>query len=188
MQELLADAKYEYVRKGTLLIETGEVQTQMPVLIKGVLRGFLLDAEGRDITDCFAFRPGDVAAGCNALEDPSQINMEAVTDCQVLLLPMTAVQEAMEQNMEVLRLYNRYLVETLQRHWEGKMLMHRFSAMQRYQWFLHTYPGLIDTVCNKHIASFLGMTPVTLSRLRRKLREQEPTHDEGNCGNAAADS
>lgn len=132
MQELLADAKYEYVRKGTLLIETGEVQTQMPVLIKGVLRGFLLDAEGRDITDCFAFRPGDVAAGCNALEDPSQINMEAVTDCQVLLLPMTAVQEAMEQNMEVLRLYNRYLVETLQRHWEGKMLMHRFSAMQRY--------------------------------------------------------
>ena len=188
LQELLADTKPEYVKKGTLLIEAGEVQAQLPVLIKGVLRGFLLDAEGRDITDCFAFRPGDIAAGCNVLGGPSQISMEAVTDCQVLLLPMTVVQEEMEQNMEALRLYNRYLVEALQRHWEGKMLMHRFSAMQRYQWFLQTYPGLIDTVCNKHIASFLGMTPVTLSRLRRQLREQDPAYDEGNCGNTAADS
>ena len=44
--------------------------------------------------------------------------------------------------------------------------------MERYQWFLARYPGLISTVNNKHIASFLGMTPVTLSRLRRQVREQ----------------
>ena len=43
--------------------------------------------------------------------------------------------------------------------------------MGRYQWFLKKYPGLIDEVSNKHIASFLGMTPVTLSRLRQKLKE-----------------
>ena len=45
--------------------------------------------------------------------------------------------------------------------------------MERYQWFLKHYPGLIQTVSNKHIASFLGMTPVTLSRLRRKLRDEK---------------
>ena len=49
----------------------------------------------------------------------------------------------------------------------------RNTAMQRYQWFLEAYPGFIDKVSNKHIASFLGMTPVTLSRLRRVLREKE---------------
>lgn len=184
LQELLADAKLEYVKKGTLLIETGEMQIQMPVLIEGVLRGFLLDEEGRDITDCFAFRPGDIAVGCNLIGSPSLISMEAVTDCQVALLPTTVVQEELERSMEALRLYNRYLVEALQRHWEGKMLMHRCDAMQRYQWFLKTYPGLIDTVCNKHVASFLGMTPVTLSRLRRQLREQEAACDA--CGSEMA--
>ena len=45
--------------------------------------------------------------------------------------------------------------------------------MQRYQWFLENYPGLIHTLNNKHIASFLGMTPVTLSRLRHQLRKTE---------------
>ena len=95
LQELLADAKYEYVKKGTLLIEPGEVQTHMPVLIKGVFRGFLLDEDGRDITDCFAVSPGDIVAGCNVMEGPSLISMEAVTDCQVAMLPMAAVKEKM---------------------------------------------------------------------------------------------
>ena len=69
-------------------------------------------------------------------------------------------------------MYNRYLVSALEYHWETKMLLYRCTAMERYRWFLSRYPGLIDSISNKHIASFLGMTPVTLSRLRRQLRSQ----------------
>lgn len=46
------------------------------------------------------------------------------------------------------------------------------SASERYRWFLSNYPGLIDRVPHRHIASFLNMTPVTLSRLRRAEREK----------------
>ena len=91
LQELLADAKLEYVKKGTLLIETGEMQIQMPVLIEGVLRGFLLDEEGRDITDCFAFRPGDIATGCNVIGSPSLISMEAVSYTHLTLPTICSV-------------------------------------------------------------------------------------------------
>ncbi len=56
-------------------------------------------------------------------------------------------------------------------HWEIKTMICRNNAMQRYQWFLKTYPRLVDRISNKHVASFLGITPVTLSRLRRTLRE-----------------
>ena len=56
------------------------------------------------------------------------------------------------------------------------------SAMVRYHWFMKTYPGLVDHVRDKYVASFLGMTPVTLSRLRRKLREGG---DEGEQGDDA---
>lgn len=54
-----------------------------------------------------------------------------------------------------------------------KVVLYQQSAAERYQWFLNAYPGLIDQVKHKHIASFLGMSPVTLSRLRSVNRTEE---------------
>ena len=73
----------------------------------------------------------------------------------------------------MLQLYNKLLLIGLDRHWQEKINLLSCSAMQRYLWFLENYPNLIDLVGNKYIASFLGMTPATLSRLRRRLREME---------------
>ena len=64
------------------------------------------------------------------------------------------------------------LQQALRTHWEIRTMLCQHTAMERYQWFLQTYPALADRVSNKYIASFLGLTPVTLSRLRRALREQ----------------
>ena len=131
-----------------------------------------MEADGRDITDCFAARPGDLVMGCNALGAPSQVGLEAMVDSEVLMIPVTVVEPMLQGSLELLRMYNRYLVSALEYHWETKMLLYRCTAMERYRWFLSRYPGLIDSISNKHIASFLGMTPVTLSRLRRQLRSQ----------------
>ena len=171
IQRFLQNVQRAHIKKGTALVEPGQVQAQLIILVSGVFRGFLLDAEGRDITDCFAFRAGEILMGCNDLTEPSQIHLEAVTDSDVLLLPMEDVLAALEEIPELMEIYNFFLRKALAQHWEGKMLMHQCTAMERYH-------GLIDAVSNKHIASFLGMTPVTLSRLRRKLRE-EPAEEGG---------
>ena len=63
----------------------------------------------------------------------------------------------------------------LQDIWELKTMLHKCSAQERYQWFLKNYPGLIDQVTNKYIASFLRMSPVTLSRLKTGLEKER--HD-----------
>lgn len=55
------------------------------------------------------------------------------------------------------------------RSFTNGMLCHT-TAMERYRWFLDEYPGLIDRAPHRHIASFLNVTPVTLSRLRREER------------------
>lgn len=47
------------------------------------------------------------------------------------------------------------------------------SAVQRYQWFLKRYPGIVDCINIKYITSFLGMTPETLSRARKAIADAE---------------
>ena len=69
------------------------------------------------------------------------------------------------------RLYSGFLMDALRRLWEVKAAMYQYDAMERYRWFMQAYPNLCSHVSGKHIASFLGMTQVTLSRLRRTLRE-----------------
>lgn len=100
------------------------------------------------------------------------INFEAVTDCVLLSIPTQLLVEQFQQSAELQQLYSSYLLEKLKLERELKLLLGISSAMERYQWFLRRYPELADVVSIKHIASFLCMSPVSLSRLRGQLRKR----------------
>lgn len=159
--------------KNELLVREGERQKHFVFLLQGVLRGYFLDINGREITDCIGFQCGTPAMASILLQEPSIISIEAVTPCELLTIEAQTLQQLLQQNTELVWIYNAYLQQALQTHWQIKTTVCQHTAMERYQWFLQAYPGLIDQMNNKHIASFLGMTPVTLSRLRRTLREND---------------
>lgn len=163
-------SRLETLPKGHRVISIGERLEVMPLLVSGVLRGYVVDENGRDITDCLISHRGDVVIGGGDLTKPSPVNIETLTECQVVLLPLADLQPMMDCPA-IMALYIHQLSEALTRHWELKMLLYQCPAMERYQWFLKRYPGLENVLSGKHLASFLGMTPVTLSRLRRKMRE-----------------
>lgn len=167
LQKVMDAACVETVRRGTLLVEVGQPQPHLYILLSGILRGFIIRPDGRDITDCFAFRCGDVAVGCGTLDQPSLVNIEALSQAQVLKIPMGVVRELL-QDPAVMQIYLDRLSQSLMRHWELKILMYHCSALQRYQWFLKTHAGLPKGISGKYIASYLGMNPVTLSRLRHR--------------------
>ena len=171
IQRLTERGELRSVKKGHLLYREGEIPSKLTFLIQGLLRGYFLDAGGRDITDCFAFEPGAPATACIALGEPATISIEALTDSLVLELPMALVLELMEEYPQLYRLYSGFLLDALRRHWAVKAAIYQYDAMERYQWFLRAYPDLYRHVSGKNVASFLGMTQVTLSRLRRTLRE-----------------
>lgn len=171
LDKLLAITHERHLKKKEVLIQEGETQNQIVFLVSGILRGFFLDAEGRDVTDCFGLEPGTAAMGGFEFGQPSTITIEALTEAEVVWMAIADVQELFARYPELMAVYNRYLLKALNIHWELKTMIGQESAMVRYHWFQKTYPGLVDNVRDKYVASFLGMTPVTLSRLRRKLRE-----------------
>lgn len=148
------------------------MSTILPLLLSGVFRGIFVEENGYEATDCFANQPGDALIGCNNFGEPSSITFEALTDCEILQIPLPVIDTLLLKYPEMMQIYSRGLLDALQRHWEIKRVMYQ-PALQRYIWFLNTYPGLNDVVNSKQIASFLGVTPVTLSRLRGQLREQK---------------
>lgn len=169
LRELAEGAKITQIQRGSMLIRAGEAQTCVWFVRQGILRGFLIDRNGRDITDCFMYRRGDVVMSCNGLGGKALINIEAMTDSSLVRLQTGAAESLVKKYPAV---YIRFLTDALERHWEAKAALHQ-CAQQRYQWFLEAYPGLIDVITNRHIASFLGITPVTLSRVRRQQELEE---------------
>lgn len=161
-----------HLRRGELLMREGMLPDMVPILVRGIVRGFYFDVDGQEITDCFAVQAGSPVMAAAGLRVPSPLYLDVLTDSDFLTISIPEVQRLLDQYPELLRLYNRLLIQSFSTHWEIKAILRRGTAMERYQWFLHTYPGLIDRISNKYVASFLGMTPVTLSRLRRVLREQ----------------
>lgn len=167
MREMVEIKKF---KKNELIIAEGEIQTHFYWLIDGVFRGFLFDKDGKEITDCFGFELGDPVMSCHALGEKARVNLEAITEVTAAKISITDLLELLQKFPEILWLYNRLLLEALDRHWNIKEASYRLSAAERYQWFLETYPKLVDYVKAKHIASFLGMSPVSLSRLRHDLK------------------
>ena len=110
-------------------------------------------------------------SGVPALE-PLEVNSIAHRQIGThLKIPAAYYDKMLEEYPQLYRLYSCFLLDALKRHWEVKAAMYQYDAMDRYQWFLRAYPDLHRHVSGKHVASFLGMTQVTLSRLRRTLRE-----------------
>ncbi|HIX12958.1 MAG TPA: Crp/Fnr family transcriptional regulator [Candidatus Anaerofilum faecale] len=153
------------LRKGELLIRQGEKPTYIYLTVAGVFRGCFMDANGKDITDCFVFKPGLPVMPSYDLTAPAAVGIEALTPAQVLSIPMETFKTQMMVYPQVQQLYLKFLIRSNELHWELKMLSYQNTAMERYRWFLINYPGLIDRVSHKYIASFLNMTPVTFSRL-----------------------
>lgn len=164
-------SRIKTVEKGALLIRHGERQSHVTFLMEGLLRGFYLDPDGRDVTDCFGLHPGTPAMACCGLNDPSPITIEALTPSRVVRIPYEAVMELLERDVRLVQMYNTLLLKSVQEHWQVKTMVCQHTATERYQWFLEEYPGLIDRVNNRYVASYLGMSPVTLSRIRGSLRE-----------------
>ena len=162
-----------YLEKGELFIHQGDKQEDFLFLVSGVFRGFYLDMNGKEITDCFGVKPGTPAMSASISNTVSPISIEAATECVLVRVPGWKLLPLMESNALLLKIYNEILQAAIQIHWELKLVVSQRTALERYQWFLKKYPGLIDRISNKHIATYLGMSPVTFSRIRGTMRERD---------------
>ena len=161
------------VWKGEILLRAGEQQTHLWLLVRGIFRGFRLDEQGQEATICIDNRPGETLLGNNDLLAASLVTVEALEDGAVIGFPMDKAVECIKSNQEMMALYHKRLVRMANYNASVKSILCQGTATQRFDWFCKEYPGLIERVNNRYVASFLGMTPVTFSRLRHGVATKE---------------
>lgn len=173
LRQVMKKAEVMTLKRGQLLFSSGEQCGKVFILVKGWLRGYLVNEEGQEINDRFFWRPGDFIVGSARFGAPAEIDVLAMGLCQVVALPVSLVQKLVTSKQEAMMLYNEKLIEAMERHYHEKVVFHYGSAEQRYYCMVSLYPEWNDLIPDKYIASYLRMTPVTLSRLRRKFREEK---------------
>lgn len=168
----LAEGRFVYVSRGEIVVREGEPVKELMFLLSGVVRGFLNAPGGKEITDCFIWSPGEPVMGSGPLTSPSLISMKTLSDCEMFGIPVTAVLNSVRKWPELYHSALSFEVRSFVRNWEQKVLLSHSSAEQRFDWLEKHYPGLLDKVPNVYVASFIGVSPVTLSRMKSRAKKE----------------
>jgi hypothetical protein len=170
LKQLAELSSLRSVERKEITLEVGQIQNKIYFLLEGMIRCYFYTGDGTEVTDCFLTEPG-YPVMMAALNAPSMISAQAVVDSVLLEIPTEKCMELIKSSNELLWCYNQILHKALFFHWKIKTSRYCYDAAQRYQWFCQNWPG-VDRVANSvHIASFLGISPATLSRLRHATKE-----------------
>lgn len=162
------------VSRGERILTAGNICEHIYFIRKGVLRGFMIDKQ-RDIT-LWMSAENELVSSIDSLDThiPAMENIEAIEDCSLLVMTNTQLQRLYELHPEF-NIVGRKLLQHYYRDSENRSFIARLStAEQKYALFLKQYNHLANRVLIKYIASFLGVTLETLSRVRSKMSTRKP--------------
>lgn len=162
--------RHKKFKKKEFLLRAGEVCCYETFILKGCTRAYFMDERGAEVVLQFAVENwwvGDMAS-FNYLM-PSNMYVEALEDTEVFQIHHDDKEELYRRIPQFERLF-RLLVQRAY-----TVLLNRFSSMvsksaeERYLDFIHNYPQIPQRVSQVHIASFLGVSPEFLSKIRTRL-------------------
>lgn len=165
-KEILSVSKTISVPKNTILIKEGERCKNLFFMNKGLMRGFYHD-EGKEITHWFAKEEEFATSFYSFItNEPSPEIIETIEDCELTRITHEDLQNLYKDFPETERI-GRIITETYYIDLEERFLNNQFkSAKERYQNLLEKNPSLIQRASLGQIATYLGITQETLSRVR----------------------
>ena len=157
------------VAKGSFLIKQGQICSNLYVIEKGFARIFSI-IDGKETTTLFA-RENDIITSTYSLftQNRSKENVEVLEDSVIIKINYEAFVNLCKEHQHLFRLY-RSLMEKYYLLLEERTLSLQFdSALDRYRKLVSQHPFVLQRASLASIASFLGMSPVTLSRMRAQV-------------------
>lgn len=161
------------LKKGDFFLKEKKISNSYLVLENGLMRSFVLDIDNNDITLEF-FNENDAVIDASSLFQriPSKENIQAITDCIVYEIYYDDFQELFH-TIEGMREWGRmwFTFQLFQSRYQ-KIEMITETAKERYLKLLKEKPQIIQQAPLKQIATYLGITDTSLSRIRKEISEK----------------
>ena len=161
------------IKKKDYFVRQNEPCKYVGFVESGIFRYTRINNEGKEHIVGYSFTEDFVCDYPSLIKQTGSLtNIEAVTDCSVYVLSMKELNDYWETNMDTQR-FGRLVAEENFIEIYGRLLeFYCDSVEQRYIALLQRCPNLPQLITLKEIASFLGVTPETVSHIRKKLRSE----------------
>lgn len=169
-EKLIDKLQLKVLHKNDCFIKEGQVPKRMAFINKGLFRYYYIDEKGAEFTKGF-FAAGSFLSSYTAMlqQSASKFAIEALKASELLVFEYTDWKILLEQHI----CWNKLLIAILEKAFAKKEKRERdfvlLDAEARYIDFLEENPGVEHTIKQHMIASYLGITPVALSRIRKKM-------------------
>ena len=168
LEDITNKFKSKVVKKNNYLLRQGDTCKDLVFVKKGCLRLYYLK-DDIEVSVWFAFQESSAIEIYSFIsENPSNYFLQAIEDSEVLYLPKPELNKLYQ--------YQPKMQEMMRNFWEDVILnlINRFTALQkdsaekRYLDLLNK-PDYLETIPQKYLASFIGVTPTSLSRIRKQI-------------------
>ncbi|MBN9284215.1 MULTISPECIES: Crp/Fnr family transcriptional regulator [unclassified Flavobacterium] len=168
---LLSLFQHKKIKKNDYLLRIGEVPKHYYFINHGLLAYYFIASNGDSIIKKF-FAEHSLVASTSAViqETPSQFAIVALEDCDYIQFPAAKFRALFDTHHDLAMFQLRYLEKNWVVAKENLEISLKYdTAKERYLRFLEEYKAIQNRIKQHHIASFLGITPTQLSRIRKEL-------------------
>ena len=174
LQDWMADIRVMSLQPEQFLLHSGELSRSIFLIESGLLRLFYADDAGRERNKAF-YGPGDVTGPVSAIMAGSQatFSIQALEFTRCLQADLVTLLDIAPHHSAISRLMISLLADAFTRNEQRERLLLTCNAEQRYRWLLAEQSELVGRIPQYHIAAYLGVDAVSLSRIKRKVDQQE---------------
>lgn len=158
------------LKKGDYLIRENEVPDKIAFISSGIMRYFCTNSSGEEKTIVLRSEGRFISAYTSHLENKeSKLSIQALEDSVILYISISYYEELLRTNSYWRLFAWKQAMDVIIEKERREMEILSYDAETKYLKFREEFPGMEDRINHYHIASYLGISNVTLSRVRKKL-------------------
>ncbi len=169
IEKIVNIAKYENYKKGELISSVGQKNNLEYFITDGICKSFLTTPEGEDLTISLFMSKSIISPSTTRNKDgKSVINIQALTDVEIATIDATEFEKLMVEDLEIRDFGNSVLRNELMAKVQKEIALASLKGIDRLLLLRKYFPNIENQIPHADIASYLGITTISLSRLRTK--------------------